>query len=215
MNLRVGLGYDIHPLTEQRRLILGGVEIAHHKGLAGHSDSDALIHAICDAMLGALGEGDIGSRFPSTDPSFKDISSVVLLEDVRNLVATKGYSLVNLDAVIIAQAPRLGPHLLSMSQKMAAGEIDVLLLASPENLYYVSGYQTFGFHNYQLLGVPLEGKPFLILRNLESYLAQRYAWIDDVIVWDDTDDPAVRLLVGNPGHRLVPQRECARRYQRR
>jgi 2-C-methyl-D-erythritol 2,4-cyclodiphosphate synthase len=119
MNLRVGLGYDIHPLTEKRRLILGGVEIAHHKGLAGHSDSDALIHAICDAMLGALGEGDIGSRFPSTDPSFKDISSVVLLEDVRNLVATKGYSLVNLDAVIIAQAPRLGPHLLSMRARLS------------------------------------------------------------------------------------------------
>ena len=120
MNMRVGLGYDIHPLAENRRLILGGIEISHHKGLAGHSDADALIHAICDALLGALGEGDIGSRFPSQDPSFKNISSVILLEDVQKLVTTKGYSLVNLDAVIIAQAPRLGPHLPSIRTRLAA-----------------------------------------------------------------------------------------------
>lgn len=120
MNIRVGLGYDIHPLAENRRLILGGIEISHHKGLAGHSDADALIHAICDALLGALGEGDIGSRFPSQDPSFKNISSVILLEDVQKLVTTKGYSLVNLDAVIIAQAPRLGPHLPSIRARLAA-----------------------------------------------------------------------------------------------
>ena len=119
MNMRVGLGYDIHPLAENRRLILGGIEIAHHKGLAGHSDADALIHAICDALLGALGEGDIGSRFPSKDPSFKNISSVLLLEDVQKLAATKGYSLVNLDSVIIAQAPRLGPHLPSIRARLA------------------------------------------------------------------------------------------------
>ncbi len=119
MNMRVGLGYDIHPLAENRRLILGGIEISHHKGLAGHSDADALIHAICDALLGALGEGDIGSRFPSKDPSFKNISSVILLEDVQKLVTTKGYSLVNIDAVIIAQAPRLGPHLPSIRARLA------------------------------------------------------------------------------------------------
>lgn len=120
MTMRIGLGYDIHPLAENRRLILGGIEISHHKGLAGHSDADALIHAICDALLGALGEGDIGSRFPSQDPSFKNISSVILLEDVQKLVTTKGYSLVNLDAVIIAQAPRLGPHLPSIRTRLAA-----------------------------------------------------------------------------------------------
>lgn len=120
MNMRIGIGYDIHPLAENRRLILGGIEISHHKGLAGHSDADALIHAICDAFLGALGEGDIGSRFPSKDPSFKNISSVILLEDVQKLVTTKGYSLVNIDAVIIAQAPRLGPHLPSIKARLAA-----------------------------------------------------------------------------------------------
>ena len=120
MNMRVGLGYDIHPLAENRQLVLGGIEIPHHKGLAGHSDADALIHAICDALLGALGEGDIGSRFPSKDPSLKNISSVILLEDVLQLVMTNGYSLVNVDAVIIAQAPRLSPHLQSMRTRLAA-----------------------------------------------------------------------------------------------
>jgi 2-C-methyl-D-erythritol 2,4-cyclodiphosphate synthase len=119
MNIRVGLGYDIHPLAENRQLILGGIEIPHTKGLAGHSDADALIHAICDALLGALGEGDIGSRFPSKDPSFKNISSVILLEDVQKLVMSKGYSLVNLDTVIIAQAPRLGPYLPSIKARLA------------------------------------------------------------------------------------------------
>ena len=118
-NLRVGLGYDIHPLTENRRLILGGVEIPHYKGLAGHSDADALIHAICDALLGALGEGDLGSRFPSSDPSFKDISSAILLTDVRTLVTTKKFSLVNIDSVIIAQAPRLGPYLPSIRTQLS------------------------------------------------------------------------------------------------
>ena len=120
LDMRVGLGYDIHPLAEDRPLILGGIAIAHHKGLAGHSDADALIHAICDALLGALGEGDIGSRFPSHDPSFKDISSTVLLEDVQKLVTMKGYAIVNLDAVIIAQAPRLGPYLPSIRTRLAA-----------------------------------------------------------------------------------------------
>ena len=98
----------------------------------------------------------------------------------------------------------------SLRQKMAARELDVLLLASPENLYYVSGFQTFGFHNYQFLCVPLEGEPFLILRNLESYLAQRYAWIDDVVVWDDTDDPDHWL------HGLSPdERQAALRRDRK
>jgi 2-C-methyl-D-erythritol 2,4-cyclodiphosphate synthase len=118
--MRVGLGYDIHPLAKNRRLILGGIEIPHHKGLAGHSDADALIHAVCDALLGALGEGDIGSRFPSNDPSFKNIASVVLLEDVQKLVTTKGYSLLNVDTVIVAQAPRLGPHLPAIKARLAA-----------------------------------------------------------------------------------------------
>lgn len=117
--MRVGLGYDIHPMGKGRKLILGGVEIPHAQGLVGHSDADALVHAVCDAMLGAMGEGDLGRHYPSSDPKFKNISSLVLLDEVAGLLAKKGFRLVNLDTVIIAQAPRLGPHLETMGARMA------------------------------------------------------------------------------------------------
>ncbi len=117
--MRVGLGYDIHPLGSGRKLILGGIEIPHTKGLLGHSDSDALVHAVCDALLGAMGEGDLGTHYPSSDQRFKDISSLTLLEDVVMKLQKKGYRLVNVDTVIIAQAPRLSPHLAAMQKKMA------------------------------------------------------------------------------------------------
>ncbi len=117
--MRVGLGYDIHPLGKGRKLILGGIDIQHTQGLVGHSDADALVHAVCDAMLGAMGEGDLGKHYPSSDPKFKNISSLVLLEEVSGLLAKKGYRLVNVDTVIIAQAPRLGPHLAAMAARMA------------------------------------------------------------------------------------------------
>ncbi len=117
--MRVGLGYDIHPLGKGRKLILGGIDIPHTQGLVGHSDADALVHAVCDAMLGAMGEGDLGRHYPSSDPKFKNISSLVLLEEVSGLLAKKGYRLVNVDTVIIAQAPRLGPHLAAMGTRMA------------------------------------------------------------------------------------------------
>lgn len=117
--MRVGLGYDIHPLGKGRKLILGGIDIPHTQGLVGHSDADALVHAVCDALLGAMGEGDLGRHYPSSDPKFKNISSLVLLEEVSGLLAKKGYRLVNVDTVIIAQAPRLGPHLAAMAARMA------------------------------------------------------------------------------------------------
>lgn len=117
--MRVGLGYDIHPLGKGRKLILGGIEIPHTQGLVGHSDADALVHAVCDAMLGAMGEGDLGKHYPSSDPRFKNISSLILLEEVNGLLAKKGYRLVNVDTVIIAQAPRLGPHLETMAARLA------------------------------------------------------------------------------------------------
>ncbi len=117
--MRIGIGYDIHPLGKGRKLILGGIEIPHTQGLIGHSDADALVHAVCDAMLGAMGEGDLGKHYPSSDPKFKNISSLVLLEEVSGLLAKKGYRLVNVDTVIIAQAPRLGPHLAAMAARMA------------------------------------------------------------------------------------------------
>ena len=122
--VRVGCGWDIHPLVEGRKLILGGLEIPHHKGLQGHSDSDALVHAICDALLGAMGEGDLGRHYPSSDQRFKNISSLKLLEDVVGKLRAKGYRLANVDSTIIAQAPRLSPHLAAM-QKSIAGVLQV------------------------------------------------------------------------------------------
>ena len=109
--MRIGMGYDIHPLGAGRKLILGGVEIPHDKGLLGHSDADALVHAVCDALLGAMGEGDLGRHFPSSDPRYKDISSLTLLKEVAGLLARRQYRLVNIDSTIIAQAPRLGHRL--------------------------------------------------------------------------------------------------------
>lgn len=117
--MRIGCGYDIHPLGSGRKLVLGGLEIPHTKGLLGHSDSDALVHAVCDALLGAMGEGDLGRHYPSSDQRFKGISSLKLLEDVVTKLQKKGYRLVNVDTVIIAQAPRLSPHLAAMQKKMA------------------------------------------------------------------------------------------------
>ncbi len=117
--MRIGFGYDIHPMGKGRKLILGGVEIPHTRGLVGHSDADALVHAVCDALLGAMGEGDLGKHYPSSDPRYKDISSLRLLEEMAGLLAKKGLRLVNLDSVIIAQAPRLSPHLAGMQARLA------------------------------------------------------------------------------------------------
>jgi len=120
--MRIGQGYDIHPLREGRRLILGGIEIPHTHGLDGHSDADALVHAVCDALLGAMGEGDLGGRYPSSDPRYKDLSSLSMLKDIAESLANKGFRLVNLDTVVLAQAPRLGPYL----EKMGSSVADVL-----------------------------------------------------------------------------------------
>lgn len=117
--MRIGFGYDIHPLRSGRPLILGGIQIPHAAGLDGHSDADVLTHAICDALLGALGEGDLGSHFPASDPRYKDIASLKLLADVVSLMQRRGCRLVNVDAVINAQAPRLGPHLAAMKDTLA------------------------------------------------------------------------------------------------
>lgn len=117
--MRVGIGYDIHRLVPGRKLILGGIEVPHPKGLDGHSDADALTHAVCDALLGAMGEGDLGAHFPASDQRYKDIASLKLLEAVVSLMSRRGCRLVNLDAVINAQAPRLGPHLPAMKDALA------------------------------------------------------------------------------------------------
>ncbi|MDD3612958.1 MAG: 2-C-methyl-D-erythritol 2,4-cyclodiphosphate synthase [Caldicoprobacterales bacterium] len=118
--MRIGFGYDVHRLVEGRPLILGGIEIAWEKGLLGHSDADVLIHALMDAMLGAAGLGDIGRHFPDTDEKYKGISSLLLLEEVLKLVKSKNYNIVNIDATIIAQKPKLMPHIPEMEGKIAS-----------------------------------------------------------------------------------------------
>lgn len=117
--MRVGQGYDVHALVEGRKLILGGVEIPFEKGLLGHSDADALLHAVTDALLGAAGLGDIGRHFPDTDPRYKGADSRLLLRDAYALVRAEGWCLVNLDATLIAQQPRLAPHIPAMRAVMA------------------------------------------------------------------------------------------------
>lgn len=117
---RIGHGFDVHALAPNRRLILGGVEIPHERGLLGHSDADALLHAICDACLGAAALGDIGRHFPDTDPRFKDIDSRELLRRVRASVADAGWRVLNVDATVIAQRPRLAPYVPRMCAEIAA-----------------------------------------------------------------------------------------------
>ncbi len=117
--MRVGHGYDVHALVEGRDLILGGVKIAHHKGLQGHSDADVLIHAICDALLGAAGLGDIGQHFPDNDTQYKNIDSRILLRQVREMLEARGWKVSNVDATIIAQVPKLAPHIPKMVEYLA------------------------------------------------------------------------------------------------
>jgi 2-C-methyl-D-erythritol 2,4-cyclodiphosphate synthase len=117
---RIGHGYDVHRFDEGHEVVLGGVRIAHNRGLAAHSDGDVLIHAICDALLGAIAAGDIGRHFPDTDPANADIDSRVLLRKVLELVSAAGYGLGNLDATLIAQAPKMAPHVDTMRDHLAA-----------------------------------------------------------------------------------------------
>lgn len=124
MNLRIGHGFDVHPLVTGRKCIIGGVEIPHEKGLDGHSDADVLLHAVCDALLGAAALGDIGKHFPNTDPRYKGIDSRELLFHVAGLLKAKGYRVVNVDATVIAEAPKMAPHIVAMCANIAA-DIDV------------------------------------------------------------------------------------------
>jgi 2-C-methyl-D-erythritol 2,4-cyclodiphosphate synthase len=117
--IRVGIGYDAHPFAKDRRLVIGGIEIPFRLGLAGHSDADVLLHAISDALLGAMAEGDLGTFYPDTDPRYQGISSLKLLEEVYERVAKKGYRLANLDTVLIAEQPRLASYLPLMKETIA------------------------------------------------------------------------------------------------
>ena len=118
--MRIGHGFDAHALVAGRRLVIGGVSIPHEKGLAGHSDADVLIHAVCDALLGAAGLGDIGTHFPDSDARYKDIDSRRLLREVARLLKERGLKVANVDATVIAQAPRMAPHIAAMRANLAA-----------------------------------------------------------------------------------------------
>lgn len=121
--MRIGFGYDVHELVEKRKLIIGGVDIPFEKGLLGHSDADVLVHAIMDSILGALALGDIGAHFPDTDQKYKDISSLVLLESVKETMESLNYRIGNIDATVAAQAPKLAPSILEM-RKNISGVLD-------------------------------------------------------------------------------------------
>ncbi|MCU0572430.1 MAG: 2-C-methyl-D-erythritol 2,4-cyclodiphosphate synthase [Syntrophobacteraceae bacterium] len=129
--MRVGFGYDVHALVTDRPLFLGGVQIPHTHGLLGHSDADVLLHAICDALLGAAGLGDIGRHFPDSDPAYKGISSVLLLERTASLVAGRGFRIRNVDSTLVLQRPRVAPHIDRMEENIAlamgipAGSVNV------------------------------------------------------------------------------------------
>ena len=129
--MRIGQGFDVHALVPERKLIIGGVEIPFHLGLLGHSDADVLLHAICDALLGACALGDIGRHFPDSDPRYQGIDSRELLRHVLRLVSEQGYRIANLDATIIAQAPKMAPHIPTMVAHIAA---DLELAASAVNI---------------------------------------------------------------------------------
>ena len=134
--MRIGQGFDVHALAAGRSLVIGGVQIAHDKGLAGHSDADVLLHAICDALLGAAALGDIGTHFPDTDPRYKGIDSRELLRHVAKLLRDLGLRVVNVDATIIAEAPRMAPHIPAMVANIAAD------LAVPRNAVNVKATTT-------------------------------------------------------------------------
>lgn len=119
MNMRIGHGYDVHRLCENRKLILGGVNIPYEKGLLGHSDADVLVHAVMDSLLGALALGDIGKHFPDTDPNYSGADSIELLKHVYNLIKSNGYTLGNIDATILAQKPKLAPYIEQMRKNIA------------------------------------------------------------------------------------------------
>lgn len=127
--MRVGIGYDIHKLVKKRKLILGGVNIRYSKGLKGYSDADVLVHAIIDAIIGAMGETDIGFFFPTSDPKYKGISSLKLLKEIKDIVNIKGYSISNIDSTIVAEHPQLNPYVKEMRSN-----ISTVLCVSPDRV---------------------------------------------------------------------------------
>src|ERR1035437_4923865 len=157
--MRIGHGYDVHRLVEGRKLIMGGVEIPWEQGLLGHSDADVLLHAIADAILGAIGEGDIGKHFPDTDPAYKGADSLKLLEHVMAIADSRGYRLVNLDATVIAQRPKMAPHIFGMRENIArelhaASEQVNVKATTEEGLGFTGTGEGISAHAVVLLEMP-------------------------------------------------------------
>ena len=159
MKIRVGHGYDVHQLTEGRKLILGGVEIEHEKGLLGHSDADVLVHAIMDSLLGAAALGDIGTHFPDTNEKYKGADSLELLRHVCNLISEKGYGISNIDATVIAQAPKLKPFIPQMRKNIAdTMQIDIdqinIKATTEEKLGFTGRKEGISAHSVALIFNP-------------------------------------------------------------
>jgi len=154
--MRIGFGYDVHPLVEGRRLILGGVEIPFEKGLEGHSDADVLLHAVCDALLGALGEGDIGKHFPNNDPRYRGISSLRLLEAVVSMMTERFLAVENLDVSVVAEKPKIAAHIPRMSElisrvlNLAPGRVNIKATTS-EGLGFIGAGKGMAAHAVVLL----------------------------------------------------------------
>lgn len=138
---RVGIGYDVHQLVEGRKCVLGGVEIPHERGLDGHSDADALIHAIADALLGAVGQPDIGHHFPNTDPQWKNVPSKIFLEEIRQLLISMNVKINNIDATLICEAPKINPHIKAMKAVIA----EALMLRVDQVGIKATTNETMGF----------------------------------------------------------------------
>lgn len=154
--MRIGMGYDVHRLVEDRPLILGGVNIPYEKGLLGHSDADCLVHAIMDSLLGAAAMGDIGKHFPDTDPEYKGADSMMLLEKVKRKIQAENYKVGNIDATIIAQMPKMAPHIQKMRENIAGRlEIDInqvnIKATTEEGLGFTGAGQGIACHSIALL----------------------------------------------------------------
>lgn len=158
--LRIGHGYDVHKLVENRKLIIGGVEIPYEKGLLGHSDADVLLHAIGDSLMGAAALGDIGCIFPDNDPKFKDADSLVLLSEVASLLKSKGYSIVNIDATLIAQKPKMRPYIDEMRRNIASAcgvDIDCISVkaTTEEGLGFTGSGEGISAHSVCLISAEI------------------------------------------------------------
>ena len=182
--MRVGMGYDVHKLTEGRKLILGGVEIPYEKGLLGHSDADVLLHAIMDALLGAASLGDIGKHFPDTDPAYKGISSIKLLEHVGKLLDDHMYVIENIDATIIAQRPKMRPHIEQMEKAINEDGLPLLGYTTwgPIDLVSASTGEMKKRYGFIYVDKDNEGKGTLARSRKDSFY-----WYKKVIASDGED----------------------------